>query len=99
MWRNLQYRNNGKQLELSYFSDKKLIDYKNLIFYFFGTIYHYPKINEKKLINHYQTAYRKTESSINLKAKTIPRDKILVITQADNHLSHYYEIILNKEII
>ena len=30
------------------------------------------------------------------KTFVIPRDKILVITQADNHLSHYYEIILNK---
>ena len=26
----------------------------------------------------------------------IPRDKILVITQADKHISHYYEVILNK---
>ena len=26
----------------------------------------------------------------------IPRDKILVITQADTHISHYYEIILSK---
>ena len=26
----------------------------------------------------------------------IPRDKILVITQADEHISHYYEVILNK---
>ena len=26
----------------------------------------------------------------------IPRDKILVITQADQHISHYYEVILNK---
>ena len=30
------------------------------------------------------------------KTFVIPRDKILVITQADNHISHYYEIILNK---
>ena len=30
------------------------------------------------------------------KTFVIPKDKILVITQADNHLSHYYEIILNK---
>ena len=26
----------------------------------------------------------------------VPRDKILVITQADKHISHYYEVILNK---
>ena len=26
----------------------------------------------------------------------IPRDKILVITQADEHISHYYEVILRK---
>ena len=26
----------------------------------------------------------------------IPRDKILVITQADKHISNYYEVILNK---
>ena len=26
----------------------------------------------------------------------IPRDKILVITQADKHISHYYEVILSK---
>ena len=26
----------------------------------------------------------------------IPRDKILVITQADKHISHYYEVILDK---
>ena len=30
------------------------------------------------------------------KAFVIPRDKILVITQADNHISHYYEVILDK---
>jgi hypothetical protein len=30
------------------------------------------------------------------KTFVIPRDKILVITQADNHISHYYEIILAK---
>ena len=26
----------------------------------------------------------------------IPRDKILVITQADKHISHYHEVILDK---
>ena len=26
----------------------------------------------------------------------IPRDKVLVITQADKHISHYYEVILDK---
>ena len=26
----------------------------------------------------------------------MPRDKILVITQADQHISHYYEVILRK---
>ena len=30
------------------------------------------------------------------KTFVIPRDKILVITQADNHISHYYEVILTK---
>ena len=30
------------------------------------------------------------------KTFVIPRDKVLVITQADNHISHYYEVILNK---
>ena len=25
----------------------------------------------------------------------IPRDKVLVITQADKHISHYYEVILD----
>ena len=30
------------------------------------------------------------------KTFVIPKDKILVITQADNHISHYYEIILGK---
>ena len=30
------------------------------------------------------------------KTFVIPRDKILVITQADTHISHYYEIILSK---
>ena len=30
------------------------------------------------------------------KTFVIPRDKILVITQADNHISHYYEVILAK---
>ena len=30
------------------------------------------------------------------KTFVIPKDKILVITQADNHISHYYEVILNK---
>ena len=32
----------------------------------------------------------------NDKTFVIPRDKILVITQADKHISHYYEVILNK---
>ena len=32
----------------------------------------------------------------NDKTFVIPRDKILVITQADEHISHYYEVILNK---
>tara|TARA_B110001454_G_C12596516_1_gene382591 strand:+ start:55 stop:507 length:453 start_codon:yes stop_codon:yes gene_type:complete len=26
----------------------------------------------------------------------IPKDKVLTITQADKHISHYYEVILNK---
>ena len=30
------------------------------------------------------------------KTFVIPKDKVLVITQADNHISHYYEVILNK---
>ena len=30
------------------------------------------------------------------KTFVIPRDKILVITQADKHISHYYEVILHK---
>ena len=30
------------------------------------------------------------------KTFVIPRDKILVITQADQHISHYYEVILDK---
>ena len=30
------------------------------------------------------------------KVFVIPRDKILVITQADKHISHYYEVILDK---
>ena len=30
------------------------------------------------------------------KTFVIPRDKVLVITQADNHISHYYEVILDK---
>ena len=30
------------------------------------------------------------------KTFAMPRDKILVITQADQHISHYYEVILNK---
>jgi hypothetical protein len=30
------------------------------------------------------------------KTFVIPRDKILVITQADQHISHYYEVILRK---
>ena len=30
------------------------------------------------------------------KTFVIPRDKILVITQADQHISHYYEVILSK---
>ena len=30
------------------------------------------------------------------KTFVIPRDKILVITQADEHISHYYEVILDK---
>ena len=62
-----------------------------------GTIYHYPKINEKKLINHYQTAYRKTESSINLKAKTIDLPLRFDWTSASFHRFHaFYEIILNN---
>ena len=30
------------------------------------------------------------------KTFVIPKDKILVITQADQHISHYYEVILRK---
>ena len=30
------------------------------------------------------------------KTFVIPRDKIMVITQADKHISHYYEVILDK---
>ena len=30
------------------------------------------------------------------KTFVIPRDKILVITQADKHISHYYQVILDK---
>ena len=30
------------------------------------------------------------------KTFVIPRDKIMVITQADKHISHYYEVIINK---
>ena len=30
------------------------------------------------------------------KTFVIPRDKIIVITQADRHISNYYEVILNK---
>ena len=30
------------------------------------------------------------------KTFVIPKDKILVITQADQHISHYYEVILSK---
>jgi hypothetical protein len=30
------------------------------------------------------------------KTFVIPKDKILVITQADQHISHYYEVILKK---
>ncbi len=26
----------------------------------------------------------------------IPKDKVMIITQADDHISHYYEVILNK---
>ena len=35
-------------------------------------------------------------SFTNDKTFVIPRDKILVITQADTHISHYYEVILSK---
>ena len=35
-------------------------------------------------------------SFTNDKTFVIPRDKILVITQADTHISHYYEVILTK---
>ena len=30
------------------------------------------------------------------KTFVIPRDKIMVITQADKHISHYYEVILDR---
>tara|TARA_B100000287_G_scaffold206644_1_gene194935 strand:- start:1389 stop:1829 length:441 start_codon:yes stop_codon:yes gene_type:complete len=30
------------------------------------------------------------------KTFVVPRDKVLVITQADKHISHYYEVVLNK---
>ena len=30
------------------------------------------------------------------KTFVIPRDKIMVITQADKHISHYYEVILER---
>ena len=47
-------------------SNKKLIEYKNFVCVNCGNIYHYPDINTKKLIKHYQTKYRNTDSVINL---------------------------------
>ena len=35
-------------------------------------------------------------SYTNDKTFVIPKDKVMVITQADNHISHYYEVILTK---
>ena len=45
-------------------SNKKLINFKNVICYNCGTIYHIPKIDEKKLIYHYENDYRNTDSAI-----------------------------------
>ena len=39
-------------------SNKELIDFKNLICYNCGTIYHHLKIDEEKLIHHYENQYK-----------------------------------------
>ena len=79
-------------------SDKKLINYCNLVCDNCGTIYHRPDINKKKLINHYQTAYRKTESAIYLKNRTIDLPLRFDWTSVSFHRFHaFYEILLNSK--
>jgi len=78
-------------------SDKKLIDYKNLVCYNCGTIYHQPNIDEKKLIDHYQNAYRKTDSIIHLDEKTIDLPLRFDWTSVSFHRFHaFYEILLKN---
>jgi len=79
-------------------SDKKLSDYKNLLCNNCGTIYHDPPINEKKLINHYQNAYRKTNSQITLKNKIIDLPLRFDWTSVSFHRFHaFYEILLRNK--
>jgi|TARA_B110000483_G_C18180548_1_gene536836 2-polyprenyl-3-methyl-5-hydroxy-6-metoxy-1,4-benzoquinol methylase len=81
-------------------SNKNLINYKNLICLNCGTIYHSPEINKKKLIKHYQTNYRKTDSLIDLKNKSIDLPLRFDWTAVSFHRFHaFYEIVNKKKII
>lgn len=77
-------------------SDKKLNDYKNYICFNCGTIYHLPKINLKKLIDHYNSSYRQTETIIDLKKKKIDLPLRFDWTGMSFSRFHgFYEIIKN----
>ncbi len=81
-------------------SDKKLIEYKNFVCVNCGNIYHYPDINNKKLIKHYQTSYRNTDSIINLDKSNIDLPIRFDWTTMSFHRFHaFYEIIKNNKVI
>ena len=81
-------------------SDKKLIQYKNFVCINCGNIYHYPDINNKKLIKHYQTNYRNTDSAINLDKNYIDLPVRFDWTTMSFHRFHaFYEIIKKSKVI
>lgn len=81
-------------------SDKKLIDYKNFVCVNCGNIYHFPDISKKKLIKHYQTNYRNTDSVINLDKRTLDLPIRFDWTTVSFHRFHaFYETIKKNRII
>ncbi len=80
-------------------SDKKLIDYKNFICTNCGNIYHFPEISNNKLIKHYQTNYRNTDSVINLDKGNIDLPIRFDWTTISFHRFHaFYDIIKKNRI-
>lgn len=80
--------------------DKKLINFKNFICANCGNIYHFPEINNKKLIKYYQTKYRRSDANINLTKGNIDLPFNLKWINPSFHRFHaFYKIIKNNKII